>query len=84
MALTKLPKAGLATEPVSTSQIEDGTIQNQEFEDGTLTSVELIRLYTCSTQNFQIQQLHLTEIQYHWVISGTFVDGELVGGSCNI
>ena len=41
MALTKLPKAGLATGSVSTSQIEDGTIQNQEFEDGTLTSAKL-------------------------------------------
>ena len=41
MALTKLPKAGLATGSVSTSQIEDGTIQNQEFEDSTLTSAKL-------------------------------------------
>ena len=41
MALTKLPKAGLATGSVSASQIEDGTIQNQEFEDSTLTSAKL-------------------------------------------
>ena len=41
MALTKLPKDGLATGSVSTSQIEDGTIQNQEFEDSTLTSAKL-------------------------------------------
>ena len=41
MALTKLPKDGLATGSVSTSQIEDGTIQNQEFENSTLTSAKL-------------------------------------------
>ena len=41
MALTKLPKAGLATGSVSSSQIEDGTVQNQEFEDSTLTSAKL-------------------------------------------
>ena len=41
MALTKLPKDGLATGSVTTSQIEDGTIQNQEFENGTLTSAKL-------------------------------------------
>ena len=41
MALTKLPKDGLATGSVSTSQIEDGTVQNQEFEDSTLTSAKL-------------------------------------------
>ena len=48
MALTKLPKAGLATGSVSTSQIEDGTIQNQEFEDGTLTW-KLARLWQRKT-----------------------------------
>ena len=32
MALTKLLKAGLATEPVSTSQIEDGTIQTKSLK----------------------------------------------------
>lgn len=41
MALTKLPKDGLASNSVSTDQIEDGTIQNQEFEDGTLTNAKL-------------------------------------------
>jgi len=41
MALTKLPKDGLATDSVSTSQIEDGTIQNTEFADSTLTSAKL-------------------------------------------
>ena len=42
MALTKLPKDGLATNSVSTSQIEDGTIQNTEFADGTLTSAKFV------------------------------------------
>ena len=41
MALTKLPKDGLATNSVSTSQIEEGTIQNTEFADSTLTSAKL-------------------------------------------
>ena len=41
MALTKLPKDGLATNSVSTSQIEDGTIQNNEFANGSVTSAKL-------------------------------------------
>ena len=48
MALTKLPKAGLGTGQVDSSKIEDGTVQNLEFEDTTLLSLsEDVGLMTC-------------------------------------
>ena len=37
MALTKLPKSGIADDAIDASKIEDGTIQNQEIQ-GSLTN----------------------------------------------
>ena len=86
MALTKLRKAGLATGPVSTSQIEDGTIQNQEFEDGTLTSVEVVNfLHSNAKLSNSSFTLNGASVNLGGAL-GTFVDGELVSlaNSCNI
>jgi len=41
MALTKLPKRGLADSSVDTSKIEDGTVQNLEFADATITNAKI-------------------------------------------
>src|SRR5210317_661896 len=40
MALTKLPKSGIADDAIDASKIEDGTIQNQEIS-GTLPETKL-------------------------------------------
>jgi len=77
MALTKLPKAGLATGSVSTSQIEDGTIQNQEFEDGTLTSAKLADS-TIANAKLSNSTITLNGTSIALGASGSFVDGELV------
>jgi len=77
MALTKLPKAGLATGSVSTSQIEDGTIQNQEFEDGTLTSAKLADS-TIANAKLSNSSFTLNGNSISLGASGTFVDGDLV------
>ena len=77
MALTKLPKAGLATGSVSTSQIEDGTIQNQEFEDGTLTSAKLADS-TIANAKLSNSSITLNGSSISLGASGTFIDGELV------
>ena len=77
MALTKLPKAGLATGSVSTSQIEDGTIQNQEFVDGTLTSAKLADS-TIANAKLSNSTITLNGTSIALGASGTFVDGELV------
>jgi hypothetical protein len=77
MALTKLPKAGLATGSVSTSQIEDGTIQNQEFEDSTLTSAKLADS-TIANAKLSNSTFTLNGQSIALGASGTFFDGELV------
>ena len=77
MALTKLPKDGLATGSVSTSQIEDGTIQNQEFEDSTLTSAKLADS-TIANAKLSNSTITLNGTSIALGASGTFFDGELV------
>ena len=77
MALTKLPKDGLATGSVSTSQIEDGTIQNQEFEDSTLTSAKLADS-TIANAKLSNSTFTLNGTSIALGASGTFFDGELV------
>jgi hypothetical protein len=77
MALTKLPKAGLATGSVSASQIEDGTIQNQEFEDSTLTSAKFADS-TIANAKLSNSTITLNGTSIALGASGTFFDGELV------
>jgi hypothetical protein len=77
MALTKLPKDGLATGSVSTSQIEDGTIQNQEFEDNTLTSAKLADS-TIANAKLSNSTITLNGTSLALGASGTFFDGKLV------
>ena len=77
MALTKLPKAGLATGSVSASQIEDGTIQNQEFEDSTLTNAKLADS-TIANAKLSNSTFTLNGQSIALGASGTLFDGELV------
>ena len=77
MALTKLPKDGLATNSVSTSQIEDGTIQNQEFADSTLTSAKLANS-TIANAKLSNSTITLNGTSIALGASGAFIDGELV------
>ena len=77
MALTKLPKAGLATGSVSSSQIEDGTVQNQELEDGTLTSAKLADS-TIANAKLSNSTVTLNGTSIALGASGSFFDGELV------
>ena len=67
MALTKLPKDGLATNSVSTSQIEDGTIQNNEFANGSVTSAKLanstIANAKLSNSSFTINNIKATKVE---------------------
>jgi len=77
MALTKLPKDGLATDSVSTSQIEDGTIQNTEFADSTLTSAKLADS-TIANAKLSNSTITLNGTSIALGASGAFIDGELV------
>ena len=77
MALTKLPKDGLATDSVSTSQIEDGTIQNTEFADSTLTSAKLADS-TIANAKLSNSTITLNGTSIALGASGVFIDGELV------
>jgi len=82
MALTKLPKDGLATDSVSTSQIEDGTVQNQEFADGTLTNAKLadstIANAKLSNSSFTINGTSIALGASGSVADGEFVDWQSV------
>ena len=77
MALTKLPKDGLATNSVSTSQIEDGTIQNTEFTDGTLTSAKLASTLDLSSKTVTLPNTSVTNAQ----LSGSIANAKLANST---
>src|SRR6056300_346252 len=70
MALTKLPKSGIADDAIDASKIEDGTIQNQELAG----SLSEDRLATGTIENASLSNSSIT-------INGTSIS---LGGSSSV
>ena len=77
MALTKLPKRGLADNSVDTSKIEDGTIQNLEFEDATITAAKLSSTIDLSSKTVTFPDTSVTNDQ----LAGSIANDKLTNSS---
>src|SRR6056300_20506 len=79
MALTKLPKSGIADDAIDASKIEDGTIQNQEIS-GTIPAEKLSSTQDLSSKTVTLPNTSVTND----MLSGSIASAKLSNSTITI